>query len=117
MRDIRGIRSMRNLRGSGLVTQQLPPFLSTALFYLDGQIIESSGSYYFKDRTSNARNFLITGYDWADRVIKGLPYKTAATISAPAGDAALIAADHNSYWYTDGTPNQIPVVSLFQDND
>ena len=93
------------------------PFKSDALFYLDGTILNSSGTYYFVDKTSNARNFLITGYDFDSTWVKGFPYKSAATISAPAGDAALIAADLNSILYTAGTPNQIPVISLFQNMD
>jgi len=112
------ISPFRNLmiapgRGGGMI-----PFSSDALFYLDGTILNSSGTYYFVDRTANARNFLITGYDFATNWTKGFPYKSAATISAPAADAALIAADINNFLYdAGGTPNQIPVVSLFQDID
>lgn len=87
-----------------------------SLFFLDGTIIEDEGSYYFKDASTNGRNFLITGYDFVVRV--GFPYKSKATISAPAGDAVLIAADINNFLYdAGGTPNEIPVVSLFQDID
>lgn len=93
-----------------------PPNISDALVWLDGVIIESGGSYYFRDRSGNGRHFLITNRDF-DSSFVGLPYKTAATISAPVGDATLIAADINSFLYTAGTPNQISVVSLFQDVD
>jgi len=93
------------------------PNKSDALFWLDGIITDESGTKYFRDKTDNGRKFLITGYDFDSTWMAGMPYKSAATISAPVGDATLIAADINSYLYTDGTPNQIPVVSLFQDID
>ena len=94
-----------------------PPLIEDALFWLDGSIITVGEDKYFRDRLWT-RNFLITGYDFESTWTKGMPYKTAATISAPAADAALIAADINNYLYaSDGTPNQIPVVSLFQDID
>ncbi len=92
------------------------PFKSDALFWLNGTIQTVEGVSSFVDWSGNNRHFLITGLDF-DPTFKGLPYKTAATISAPVDDAALIAADINSYLYTAGTPNQIPVVSLFQDVD
>lgn len=87
-------------------------------FFLDGTIITVGSDKYFKDKSVNGRNFLITGYDFASDWTTGFPYKSAATISAPAGDAALIAADINNFLYdAGGTPNAIPVVSLFQDID
>lgn len=92
------------------------PNKSDALFWLDGTILDVTGTKYFVDKISG-KNFLITGYDFDTTWTKGFPYKSAATISAPAGDATLIAADINSYLYTAGTPNQIPVISLFQDVD
>jgi len=93
------------------------PFQSDALFWLNGEIIDVGESKYFKDQL-NDKHFLITGYDFDTAWTIGMPYKSAATISAPADDAALIAADINNYLYAaDGTPNQIPVVSLFQDVD
>lgn len=98
-------------------TTSTPPTISDALVWLDGTIIQSGGNYYFKDQSGNGRNFLITGYDFDSSLVKGFPYKSSATISAPAGDAILQAADLNSYLYTSGTANQIPVVSLFQDVD
>jgi hypothetical protein len=94
-----------------------PPFKSDALFGLDGTIITVGADKYFKDKLGT-RNFLITGYDFDSTWTKGFPYKSAATISAPIGDAVLIAADLNNYLYdSGGTPNEIPVVSLFQDVD
>lgn len=88
-----------------------------ALFQLDGTIITVEEAKYFVD-VVNGKNFLITGYDFADDWTRGFPYKSAATISAPAGDATLIAADINNFLYdSGGDPNQIPVVSLFQDID
>jgi len=100
---------------SGQSTSIIPDS-ANALFWLNGEVIFTSGSYYFIDRSGNGRNFLITGYDF-EAGMKGFPYKSAATISAPAADVTLIAADLNNYLYTAGTPNQIPVVSLFQDID
>lgn len=101
----------------GTLLKQIPQ-PSEALFWLDGVIVEDGGSKYFRDRTSNDRKFLITDYDFDSTWVAGFPYKSAATISAPAADAALIAADINNYLYAaDGTPNQIPIVSLFQDID
>jgi len=96
---------------SGSLLNQIP-FKSDALVWLDGTI---SGNN-FVDKISG-KLFPITGKDFDANWTKGFPYKSAATISAPVGDATLIAADLNSYWYTAGTPNQIPVVSLFQDVD
>lgn len=105
------------IQGVGQRLLNLIPLKPDALVWLDGTILNSSGTYYFVDKSGNHRNFLITGYDFNTDWTKGMPYKTAATISAPAGDATLIAADLNNYFYTGGTPNQIPVVSLFQDID
>jgi hypothetical protein len=85
------------------------PFIADALLWLDGTIVEDGGSYYFKDKSGNDRDFLITDYDWADDY-NGLPayvfpWKTKATISAPIGDAALIAADTGNFFYdSGGTP-------------
>lgn len=89
-----------------------------SLFFLDGTIITVGENKYFEDKSAADRHFLITGYDFASDWTTGFPYKSAATISAPAADAALIAADINNFLYdAGGTPNQIPVVSLFQDID
>lgn len=98
-----------NGRGSRAI-----PFGSDALFWLDGTIENSGGNYYFVDKKWN-RDFLITNYDFDVSI--GFPYKSNATISAPAGDAVLIASDVNGFLYTGGVPNQIPVCSLFQDID
>ena len=90
-----------------------------ALFILDGTIVDVEGTKYFKDKTSNGRNFLITDYDFNSDWTRGFPYKSMATISAPIGDTVLITADINNFFYAsaDSTPNEIPVVSLFQDID
>lgn len=94
------------------------PQRSDAMFWLNGEVLNSSGTYYFVDKSGNNRNFLITDYDFLDTLLIGFPYRTKATISAPAGDAALIAADINNFLYNSGgTPNQIPVTALFQDID
>lgn len=89
------------------------PDYADALIWLDGKM---SGENLVCKKTGKL--FPVTGRDWDASLFYGvLPYKSAATISAPVDDATLIAADLNSYWYTSGTPNQIPVVSLFQDVD
>jgi len=91
---------------------------SRSLFFLDGTIITVGADKYFKDKSSAARNFLITGYDFATDWTSGFPFKSASTISAPVGDATLIAADTGLFWYdAGGTPRAIPVVSLFQNID
>ena len=94
------------------------PQKAEALFWLDGVIVTEGENKYFRDKTTNDRKFLITDYDFDSTWIAGFPYKSAATISAPAADAAPIAAHINNYLYdSGGNPNQIPVVSLFQDVD
>ena len=81
------------------------------LFWLDGV---RSGEVLV-DKTGNGRNFTITNRDFT---VPGFPYKSASTISAPIGDAVLIAADVNNFLYdSGGTPNDIPVVSFFQNID
>jgi hypothetical protein len=106
IRHIRGIRYPGNSAYVGGIPAQ-----SSALVWLDGTL---SGSE-FVDKSGNGRNFTITNKDFTANY---LPYKSAATISAPASDATLIAADVNNFLYdTGGTPNQIPVVSFFQNID
>ena len=106
---------IKNPVRNGLIRKGVQiPFKSDALFWLDGTI---SGDE-FVDKSGNNRNFTITNKDFDSDWTKGFPYKSAATISAPAGDATLIAADINNFLYdSGGTPNEIPVVSLFQDID
>lgn len=100
------------------VVSEIVPFESDTILLLDGSIHEDSGNYYLTDKSGNNRHFLITDYDWSDRSVKGFPYKSAATISAPPSDSVLQAEDINNFFYdSGGTPNQIPVVSLFQDID
>ena len=87
------------------------PYLSDALFWLNGEVVGEE----FVDKSGNGRNFTITDRDFTADYF---PYKTAATVSAPVGDAVLIAADVNNFLYTSGgTPNDIPVVSFFQNID
>jgi hypothetical protein len=106
IRHIRGIRYPGNSAYVGGIPAQ-----SSALVWLDGTL---SGSE-FVDKSGNGRNFTITNKDFTANY---LPYKSAATISAPTSDATLIAADVNNFLYdTGGTPNQIPVVSFFQNID
>ena len=91
-------------------------FDADLLVHLDGSITTVGADKYFVD-VKNGKNFLITGYDFPTGWVCGFPLKSAATISAPADDATLIAEDINSFLYTAGVANQIPVVSLFQDVD
>lgn len=88
------------------------PSKSDAVVWLDGTI---SGNN-FVDKISG-RLFPIANKDFPAGWTRGFPYKSAATFSAPAGDAVLIAADVNNFFYTAGIPNQIPVISLFQNVD
>ena len=90
------------------------PYKSGSLLYTNFSIIEIGGSKYFKDTSGNGRHLLITDYDFGSDYVKGFPIKSKATVSAPAGDATLIAADVNSFWYTSGTPNQLPATCFFQ---
>lgn len=85
------------------------PNKSDQLFSLSGRVIEDGGSYYLKDESTNGRNFLITNYDWSEDYFnvdpQVFPFKTKATITAPAGDAVLIAADTGNFFYdAGGTP-------------
>lgn len=87
------------------------PASGKAMFWLNGEI---SGSE-FVDQTANGRNFTITNKDFTEEYF---PYKSVATISAPAADAPLIAADINNFLYdSGGTPNEIPVIAFFQNID
>lgn len=89
------------------------PFKSDALFWLDGTILADE----FVDKSGNGKNFTITNNDI--ELLKGFPYKSRATISAPTGDAVLFAADINSFLYgvDADSPNAIPVCSFFQNID
>jgi hypothetical protein len=93
------------------------PFKQDALLWLDGSITFRGGNYYFTDKSGNNKDFLITNYDFSDNWTGAFAYKTMSTISAPANDTALIAADVNNFFYTGGVPNQIPVQSFFQNVD
>lgn len=113
--NIQLLRSLGGLGGGGNST----PFTSDAFEiwdYRESEIITVGENKYFKGK--NGHNLLITGYDFEAGWNKGFLYKSAATVSAPAGDTAFIAADLNNFFYaTDGTPNQIPVISMFQNVD
>jgi hypothetical protein len=95
------------------------PFKSDAFEiwdYRESEIITNGSNKYFKGQ--NGHNLLITGFDFDAGWGKGFLYKSAATVSAPAGDTAFIATDVNHFFYDiSGTPNQIPVISLFQNVD
>lgn len=102
---------LANFSGQAVTNNVAIPSEGSALFHLDGTLDGDE----FVDQTGNGRNFTITDKDFTASYF---PYKSAATISAPAGDATLIAADVNNFLYdAGGTPNAIPVVSLFQNID
>jgi len=73
------------------------PAAALASVWLDGTIVDVSGSKYFVDKKGGA-NVLITGYDFPAGWVKGFPYKSAATIDI--------------FGLTG-----VPVVSLFQNLD
>lgn len=79
--------------GSGLK----PPAYSLATLWLDGSIIDVSGSKYFVDKKAG-NNVLITNYDFPSNWQKGFPLKSAATIDI--------------FGLTG-----VPVISLFQNFD
>lgn len=88
------------------------PFRSDAFSWFDGSIAGD----YFVDKTGRSVGLLITGKDFD--ISDGFPYKSAATVSAPVGDTLWISKDTTNFWYdSGGTPNQIPITSLFQDID
>lgn len=101
-----------NIRNQLAFGAKTIPSKSDALVWLDGTI---SGNN-FVDKISG-KLFPITNKDFPTGWVKGFPYKSAATFSAPTGDAALIAKDVNGFFYTAGVPNQIPVTSCYQDVD
>ena len=72
------------------------PAYSLVTMWLDGTIVESSGSYYFKNKKGD--DVLITGYDFPTGWTNGFPYKSAATIDV-FGQTG------------------VPVISLFQNFD
>lgn len=73
----------------------------------------------------NGWEFPITGKDWEDTDYIGLyylPWKTEATIAAPADGTpaatAIQAVDTNNFWYeAGGTAKDIPVQAFFQNID
>ena len=82
--------------------------------YINGTL--NSLGTEFVDVSGNGFNLVITGKDW-DGSSKGFPYKSAATVAQKAANFGLIP-NPNYFWFTSGgTPNQIPVTSLFQDVD
>jgi len=98
----------------------LTPNKSDQLFCLPGITFESGGNTYLRDVSGKNRHFLITDLDWSDdsRVSDLLPFKTIATISAPVGDATLIAADVDNFLYdAGGNPNALRPQHFFQNID
>lgn len=79
----------------GALLNQIPA-ANLATMWLDGSIVDVSGSKYFVNKKGD--NVLITGYDFPSGWVKGFPYKSAATIDV-FGQTG------------------VPVVSLFQNFD
>ena len=91
-----GIRTGIGIGGVGrqeALLKQIPA-VNLANVWLDGTIIDISGSKYFVDKKSGSK-VLISGYDFPAGWTKGFPYKSAATI-----DIFGLTA--------------VPVISLFQ---
>jgi len=96
------------INGFRKILGKLPPNLSNAFLWFDW--IRSAETYV--DKVSG-RVLTITNRDYDLTV--GFPHKSAATVSAPIGDTAWITVDTEEFWYTSGTPNEIPIVSFYQD--
>ena len=78
---------------------------------IDGTIIGNE----FIDKSGNGYNLDIINNDIESGF--GFPYKCAALISQKAANYGKVS-DVNNFWFdSGGTPNQIPVVSLFQNID
>ncbi len=92
-----------------------PLDFGTPVQWLNGEWYLDGATYYFEDKSGNGYDAEIIDFDLS---ITGFPYKSAAKIRQPStGDAydALYAAD-DGFWYSAAnTPNDIPIVSLFQD--
>lgn len=61
------------------------------------EIIESSGSYYFKAKTGS--NLLITGYDMGSTAIPGWKYKSAATVDIFGETSVPVVSMFENYNY------------------
>jgi len=98
-----------NRRLSFSIEKRLPFSYGNVVQYLSGivgnEMIDISGNNYHADIINK------------DFYINGIPYKSAALISQKSENFGLIP-DPTNFWYTTGgTPNQIPVVSLYQNID
>lgn len=77
--------------------------------YIDGTL--SSTANEFIDKSGNGYNLDIINRDFNTN---GFPYKSVAMVAQKAANWGKIP-DVNNFWFTvGGTPNQISVVSLFQ---
>ena len=106
------VASMMGRRGRNSTP---PPRLDLAVLRLNMRAKKVGSDYYVTDLISG-KDFLITGKDFD--ITYGFPFKTGASISAPAADATLIAEDVNNFLYdSGGTPNAIPPCSMFNNID
>ena len=86
------------------------PQFGTVVQWLDGTIsgnefVDKSGHNYNADIIDN------------DIDVVGFPYKSKAFIRQKAANFGIIPNPNNFWFQSDGTPNDVPVVSLFQDID
>ena len=78
---------------------------------IDGTIVGNE----FVDKSGNGYNLDIINNDIESGF--GFPYKCAAMVAQKAANYGKVS-DVNNFWFdSGGTPNQIPVVSLFQNID
>ena len=100
------------------------PNKSDALFSLSGEVTLQGATYEAKETINgwNGSNaFTVVDCDF-DLTHKLFPFRTKAKIKPPAdGTTAateIQAKDVNNFWYqSDGTPNEIPIISFFQNID
>jgi hypothetical protein len=85
--------------------------LSTTFGTVVQQLLLKPVGNLFLDKTGNGFDVDIINNDIA--LSKGFPYKSNALIAQKIANYGLIP-DDNNFWFTAGVPNQIPVVSFFQ---
>ncbi len=79
--------------------------------YFDGTIIGNT----MIDKSGNGYHIDIINNDITPGFV-GIPYKSGALIAQKVANFGLVP-DPTNFWFTAGIPNQIPVVSLFQNID
>jgi len=97
-------------RRTTIGSQKRKPFsFGNVVQYLSGivgnEMVDISGNGYNADVINK------------DFTINGIPYKSTALIAQKAVNFGIIPDPYNFWYTTGGTPNQIPVVSLYQNVD